>query len=472
MLDMIDASISIARFFFDVVQAIRDARNKSKDRKLTEKDLQAQEELRRLEVKRQSVLHREKLALQQWRVEEEGELQKWLASYNRQTLLFAATALNHHFEKERELQTQLAAYNRQTLLQVAEEHRHTVLALAEANKIFDNWPLLILPTQILGRYQSDKKMPLKIILAPPEVAFDRFQRSNPSNSPVTETYLATGLKRFLENHYPLESLVRPTELFDGAWDSKRYHGSASIIALHSMLKSEPVLILEIGIENDNVNLRVGYWGYGQETYWYRTVGPSLPIRTLLNEDTSSINDVLVNILCFVTSWFADAHHLVYAERPEEVAPLLPRLLPDLMNNESTRQALQPLMPDFISNYQAVFDALKGEQPYLIPVLALHLSESLGQLSDKSFARNYLNYSMRTWLELRGLSKIGEERLLNLILASFDTHNQDYIEMLERCLINLGDNDSEKKLKIVNDHLRASLFEGKSRDRYGDTLYGC
>ncbi len=468
---MIDTTISISKFFLDIILAIRDARNKSKDQKRAEKDQQAQEELRRLEVDRQYVLRREKLALQQSRIEEEKELQKWLASYNRQTLLFAASALNHHFEEERELQRQLATYNRQSLLQVAEEQRHTVLALAEANKIFDNWPLLLLPKQLLGRYQSDRIMPLKIFLVPPEVDFDRFQHSNSSISPIKEVYLATGLKQFLDTYYPLESLIRPTELLDGAWDSKRYHGGASIKALHSMLKSEAVLILEMGIQGDNIDLRVGYWGYGQEKYWYRTVGSGFPFRFLLNEDIQTMSDVLVKVLCFVTSWFTDAHHLMYAERPEEVPPLLPGLLPILMNDDLTRQALQPLIQDFILNYQAVFDSLKHEQPHLIPGLALHLAESLSQLSDKSFTKKYLDYSMQTWLYIRGMPMVGEKELFNLVLATLDTHSQEYIEMLERCLISLGDSESEKKLKMVDDHLRDCLFKGKIPDRYGDTLYG-
>ncbi|HYT45224.1 MAG TPA: hypothetical protein VEP90_23050, partial [Methylomirabilota bacterium] len=415
---------------------------------------------------------REKLALQQWNFEEDKELQKWLASHNRETLLFATSALNNHFEEERKLQRELAIYNRSTLLQIADEQRHFALASAEANKLFDNWPLRLVPKQILGRHQSRGIIPLTIFLAPPEVAFDRFRDINSSSGPIKETSLATGLKRFLDTYYPSLSPIRPTELIDGAWDSNRYHGGSSITALFSMLKSEPVLILEMGMESDNIDLRVGYWGCGQEKPWYRVVGSGFSFQSLLNEDPQVVSAALVKILCFVASWFADVHHLTYAERPEDVVPLLPRLLPTLLNEELSRKALEAIIPDFISNYQAVFDALKSEQPYLIPILSLQLVEGLSQLSDQSYARKYLTYSMQNWLEFRGISSVGEDRLLGLILATFDTHNLDYIEMLERCLINLGDNDSEKKLSLVHSYLLDSLFTGIIPDRDGDTLYGC
>jgi len=38
-----------------------------------------------------------------------------------------------------------------------------------------------------------------------------------------------------------------------------------------MLKTEPILILESEADGDYLNFRIGYWGLGQERYYYKTI---------------------------------------------------------------------------------------------------------------------------------------------------------------------------------------------------------
>ena len=54
------------------------------------------------------------------------------------------------FEKQKELQKELAAYNRETQISLAVYQRETTLQLPEVNKLFENWPLRIVPSTILN----------------------------------------------------------------------------------------------------------------------------------------------------------------------------------------------------------------------------------------------------------------------------------------------------------------------------------
>ncbi|OQW89016.1 MAG: hypothetical protein BWK78_07805 [Thiotrichaceae bacterium IS1] len=185
------------------------------------------------------------------------------------------------FEQETVLQQQLAEYNRQTQLLVAHYQRETALKLPEANKLFENWPLRIVPAQILNSHHEENVIPLRIIISPPSVEFDKFEHTDKQNFPKIEKRLAEGLRQLLNQHYPLQSPVRPTELLDGAWDSGRFHGGASIKGLFSLLQSEPTLVLESEVDSDYLNFRLAYWSVGQGNYQYDSLISKLPYRDIL-----------------------------------------------------------------------------------------------------------------------------------------------------------------------------------------------
>ena len=187
-------------------------------------------------------------------------------------------------ELEIGLQQQLAAYNRETQLLIAEEQRKTALALPEINQIVQNWPLRIFPSQIINAYKGDGPIPLRVILSPPEVEYDK--NGNTTNFPKIEEYLASGLRKLLSQHYPFGDKFRPTQLLDGAWDSNRFHGGTSIMVLFGMLKSEPSLVLESKVVGNYLNLKVAYWGLGPEEsshYFYEEIISQLPFKNILYE---------------------------------------------------------------------------------------------------------------------------------------------------------------------------------------------
>jgi len=128
-------------------------------------------------------------------------------------------------ELEIGLQQQLAAYNRETQLAVAAYQRQTALQLSETNKIYENWPLKNSPMQILNSHPNH----LRIFISPPALDYDRFINfSDPKthNFPKIEGFLGGRLLKLVNQYYPRNDILRPTQLLDEAWESKRFCGQA------------------------------------------------------------------------------------------------------------------------------------------------------------------------------------------------------------------------------------------------------
>lgn len=406
------------------------------------------------------------------------------------------------FEQEKALQSELAAYNRETQLLVAAYQRETIAKQPEVNKLFETWPLRIVPMQILNHHQENQPSPLRVIIAPPEVDFDKFaDRNQTSNEfPKIEKLLAEGLGQFLRQNYPLNSHQRPIEFLDGAWDSKRFHGGSSIKALFGMLKSESVLVLESELNGDYLNLRYGYWAAGQTSYTYESIISEFPYKdivyesaknrarkwktardkllemgkdpsiineldtynlTILEEeevlseagiDTSNlprrykINNDDFNYLCryltiyhcLVAGLWADTHFLIH----ENTTPLLPKLLSDLAKESNEPQQLIEYVVSF---YQQLYKQLENERSAWIPELSLDLANSLSSLQNKTWAKNQMIDSIKSWFKLRGLAdeikEINFKDLIETLKLFLTKTDVQYIQNLNQCLTAIEENIS-------------------------------
>jgi hypothetical protein len=380
-------------------------------------------------------------------------------------------------EQQRKLQQELAVYNRETQLAVAAYQRETTKGMAEFNKILDNWPLRLYPSEIIGSPSQEKAVPLRIIIAPPEIDYDRFGVAN-KDFPKLEKRLAQGVRGFMENHYPLNSQERPTEFLGGAWDSNRFHSEASIKRLFTMLKSEPTLILESEVDGEYINLRLAYWSGGQDLYGYKTVISRLAhlemVKAFAKEriwqskpDKESPKDVKIEhnakdfekfceflVAChqLLAGLFADVHYLIHYNRPLQ----LPSLLPEVIKSFPDHQVAKEMIQWIVNGYRDAFKVLEMDRSYWIPDLMLELAQGLAGLEDKSWARELVEESGREWLRLRGISLINGDILESMkpILIAGD---KDYLCRLENCFSSL-----ENKQAIVQTKSLISLVEEKIR----------
>ncbi|MBW4512813.1 MAG: WD40 repeat domain-containing protein [Scytonematopsis contorta HA4267-MV1] len=400
------------------------------------------------------------------------------------------------FEEQKLLQQQLAYYDRQTKLKVSEHERETALKLPEVDKILDNWPLRLFPSQILESHINHTRTPLKIFLAPPQIKFDQFDDRHEGVSEV-EIMLAEGLRDFLNHNYSLHNSTRPTEFLAGAWESKRFHSESSIKALFGMLKTEPILILESETDGDFLNFRIAYWGIGQNNYYYKTIS-RLPYKEIvydsaksralewrkirdellmLGEDLEEINkiggdnvenlailekeekwqfqgidisklslsyhvnrqdierlsQVLVTCHCLVAGWIADIYHLVH----HDVRPFLPELLPSLIKEDLDLQSVKAIA----NGYQQVYDALEAERCYWVPEMALQLAHSLSSLPDTTWAQEQIDYSLNTWLQLRQVSLQQGFNPLAAMQHAVRIEDEEYVEKLRGYFAVIGDTQS-------------------------------
>ena len=497
------------------------------NRELEERQWQIQRELEQLRNNNQ-------IALQRQQLDQQIALQQQLAVNNRETQLQLQekrlqiqleleqlrsnnqiALQRQQLEQQKELQQQLAGYNRETQLQLAAYQRETALQRAEVHKLFENWPLILVPSQILNSHRNQTRLPLRIFLSPPKVQYDRFVKDAPT-MPEIEPRLAGGLGDFLGQHYSLHSLERPTEFLSGAWESRRFRGQASIRALFEMLKSEPTLILESEIDGDYLNFRIGYWGLGQENYYYQNLARfpyrdmlydfaknralkwketsdkllalgrkpeeiiklggdnAINLKTLEDEaefkavgidtrelslnykinaaDFEALNQVLINCHCLVAGWMADIHHLIHADTP----PLLP-LLPELTQNAVEPQVIESI----VRGYQSVYQALETERPAWVPDLSLQLALSVAHLPDKSWAKQQVYASIKAWLQQRQVQAGELMQAIDAMLPIVVEEDREYLEKLKECFVQIGDSDGNNAFVKVQGILQ-NLEDLKNR----------
>ena len=447
------------------------------------------------------------------------ETQLKVADKNRETQLKLEVLRNElkkaseleQFERQKQLQLELAEFTRDTQLKIAAQQRETTLALPEVNKLFEHWPLRIVPSLILKPHTSNNRPPLKVIIAPPEVNFDKFGNAT-QGLPKMENSLAQGLRQFLEKNYSQQSQIRPVEFLDGAWDSNKYHGGSGIKVLFEMLKSEPLLILESEIEGDYLNFRIAYWGYGDTIYKYATVLARLPYTNIIyesakaraikwkpardmliqqgknpklineldtynleileeeeqlksfgidtsdlprrykvnNKDFDGLCQFLITLHALFAGWIIDIHYLTHYD----VTPLLPELLPELVEGLDTQ-----IIGTIVSGYQKVYHSLENERSAWIPELFLDLANSLSHLPDKSWAREQFSYSVQYWLSLRGVTTDRRD-LLEAIGSVLTLQDKEYLEKLKDYLTRLGDTQG---VKILGDLWSQELITSKQKE---------
>ncbi|OQW90843.1 MAG: hypothetical protein BWK78_06070 [Thiotrichaceae bacterium IS1] len=360
------------------------------------------------------------------------------------------------FEQEVTLQNEMARFNRETQLIIVEEQRKTALQQPEINKIYEYWPLKLSPSQILNSHPNH----LRIFISPPELDYDRFTNLTDPKShsfPRVESFLGTRLLKLLDQHYPRNDALRPTQLLDEAWDSKRFAGSSSIVALADRLESEPLVVLETKVTlNKYLSLRVAYKGIGQKNYFYDEViprfeygdillatakariGETVPVDTqkiqVTPDDWEVLYEMLEVVHCVVATWIADVHHLIY----HNASPLLPQLLSELVKElpnfllTDTNSILVPLMQEVMKGYLAFFQQMeRTERCYQVPELFLDLAQGLVNLPDQSMANEQIRESITAFLRIRNctdLKVIKHREMMENILVSSD---RDYFQKLEK-----------------------------------------
>jgi formylglycine-generating enzyme required for sulfatase activity len=429
------------------------------------------------------------------------------------------------FEFEKQLEWEKAVFYRNTQLEVAAEQRKTALDTVERQKLYENWPLKLVPSQIIEvpsenieGYSGSGPVPLRIIPVPPVLDSDK--RNSDQHQLIAEYFpnieksLAGELRRFLDKYYPLNDPYRPAELLDRAWESGDNRGGFSIKGLFSVLKSEPILILESEVDGDYLDFRLAFWDLGQDNYSYNPVISRLPYRDMVYksvanrtikwkeqrdlhlsqgmaleefEALASDNEpgIVDNIKtlekierCRQLGWDTkklERKYRVSEEDWEGVRQLLVTchclvaawvadihhliqgdvrpLLPQLLPQLAEDARNLEVVREIVSGYRGVYEVLERQRPSWVPELALELADSLKYLPDKSWAREQVKYSLQSWLRVRGVTPPEEmEKAISAMKSVMSLQDEEYCTALQECLREVEERLAASQVKgLLNEY---------------------
>ncbi|HEY9812254.1 MAG TPA: tetratricopeptide repeat protein, partial [Candidatus Sericytochromatia bacterium] len=437
--------------------------------------------------------------------------------------------LSWKLEQEKHIQLEILELNHQLQRQLIIEQRKISLKIVEDQKQLENLAIWLIASDILKSESDDNIIPLRVFLAPPKFQFERFSHANDDTNifPNIELTLAEGLRQFFRNY---SNSGKTVDFLAGAWVSKSFHSEASIKALFSVLKSEPTLVLESEVDGDYLNFRIAYWGLNWSKYRYDPIISRLPYREILYEsaknrarkwreirakliaagvseseadktygkdniknweslqleeqlqqagiptkelavkyfinkkDVEELGQFLIICHCLFAGLIADEYFLFQ----HNFSPLLPSLLPGLTENVPEQAVAHNLIKSVVWYFQKIYQTLESTRAILIPELALELALSLVELPNKSWAKNQIIYSIKSWFKLRELHQIDGVGVIDLPLQSLldalqsvlMITDKEYVEKLNKCLVAVG---SKRQINVMD----ACYQRGISLVRKGD-----
>lgn len=230
-------------------------------------------------------------------------------------------------------------------------------------------------------------------------------------------------------------------------------------------------MLELNVVGRYLDVHIGFWETGhQGEPFYKTLIPGVLHKDIIfglaranshmdsdgkllpdDGDYEAFAQLITPWLCLITGWVADVHHLIH----HDVPPLLPKLIPDLVKNELELQIVNFI----VEGYNQIYRALEEKRPYSTPQLTLDLALSLAYLPDRSWAKEQLAHSLKSWLKLRQVPKPEKADPIEyaleamesaLAVSALTTEDWEYVEKLKECFASLGDNQGiTQAQKLLN-----------------------
>jgi formylglycine-generating enzyme required for sulfatase activity len=370
-----------------------------------------------------------------------------------------------------------------------------------------NSPITLVSDDLLESPYRDGNMPLRILLSPPELNYDSFGQQ--SFGFKIENQLAEELRQFLDAYYPFNGKNRQTQLLGGAWVSKKFSKDSGIQTLHSQLKAVPTMVLESEVDSNYLNFRVAYWRGDGTEYQYKSILSGFPYRDFLydsvrerarkwqamkqlllakgktpenvkaiggdsefnlfilqeeqqlldegfdlsnsdiqkqykvsEKDFQKLHKYLITCHCLTASVIADIHYLGSGNN---LTPLLPSLLEDLLKDVPDSDELQTTMLDWLLTiYNQMYEKLEEVMAGWIPELILQFAIVLTSLEDKSYAIQQGEQSVKAWLRLHGIETIDRKKLHSIVTKD----DEPYFKSLQEFLEKVGTTDKLTEAKSL------------------------
>ena len=141
--------------------------------------------------------------------------------------------------------------------------------------------------------------------------------------------------------------------------------------------------------------------------------------------------------CLIAGLLADEYFFLHVSPEVRQRPLLPQLLPDLLQDIPSEEQEQ-LVEIAMNFYEMLYNVIAESESAWIPELKLDLAEGLLDLPDRRWATAQIFESVKAWLKLRDLSVPSEnQEILDALDAALTIDDLKYVEKLNNCFAAVG-----------------------------------
>ncbi len=141
--------------------------------------------------------------------------------------------------------------------------------------------------------------------------------------------------------------------------------------------------------------------------------------------------------CLIAGLLADEYFFLHVSPEVRQRPLLPQLLPDLLQDIPSEEQEQ-LVEIAMNFYEMLYNVIAESESAWIPELKLDLAEGLLDLPDRRWAAAQIFESVKAWLKLRDLSvPSGNKEILDALDAALTIDDLKYVEKLNSCFAAVG-----------------------------------
>jgi len=198
----------------------------------------------------------------------------------------------------------------------------------------------------------------------------------------------------------------------------------------------------------------------------------LPNRnyTVIDGDRETFSRFITTQICLLIGKIADEYFLLDVSPKERQPPLLPKLLPNLLE-EIPLEYREKIIESVVSFYQSLYQQLGETESAWVPEMLLDLASSLIHLDNKSLAKEQIENSVKSWLEMRGLEQLETLEDLEVMKYIFAVGDEEYVEKLKQCLTLFETNNSVAEAEILLNAWRQLKIRGDiKQDKQGPTLF--
>jgi hypothetical protein len=160
----------------------------------------------------------------------------------------------------------------------------------------------------------------------------------------------------------------------------------------------------------------------------------LPNRnyTVLDGDRETFSRFITILICLLIGKIADEYFLLDVSPKERQPPLLPELLPNLLEGIPFEYR-EKIIESVVSFYQSLYKQLGETESAWVPEMLLDLASSLIHLDNKSLAKEQIEKSVKSWLKMRGIQSLEQVKNWETVKFLMTDGGTIYVKNIEKCL---------------------------------------